>query len=328
MSWPAAAALTGSLVATGLLLTMVIGLVWFLDRYDRASLWLVGGVLVWGLVVAPLLDSAARAWLSSGGQGAASTVLSILAGATWRGVVKAVPLLLIALYSRSFDSPADGFVYGTSVGVAFAIPLVASGQLMGAQDPATTVIVAVADAVTTVGANALAGAALGVCVGAAVLAQQTTSRIAWGIGGLAGATVLQASAELGERWGIGLPAGIEGWLALAAIQTILYVAVLAGVLITEQRILRERLQEEVDLATVPPWVVDVIPYYRSRIRSDWWPRRSERTVLCRLLTRLAFRRHALGRPANERARLAGLELVQLRHRIRQALGPPPSHDGL
>jgi hypothetical protein len=191
-----------------------------------------------------------------------------------------------------------------------------------------TAMVAVADAITTVGANALAGAVLGACVGAAVLAQQTSSRFVWGAGGLVGATALQAGLELWKRWGVDSPTRIEDWLVIATVQTILYVAVFAGVVKTEQRILRERLQEEVDLATVPPWVVDIIPYFRSRIRSDWWPRRSERTVLCRLLTRLAFRRHALARPADDRARLAGLELVQLRHRIRQVLGPAPTDDGL
>ncbi len=94
---------------------------------------------------------------------------------------------------------------------------------------------------------------------------------------------------------------------------------LVGFLRSEQRILGVELAEEVELDVVPAWVVEVIPYYRRRVRSDWWPSRRERTVLARLLTRLAFRKHAVRRLPDEESQLAGLEVVRLRQQIRAKL---------
>ena len=48
--------------------------------------------------------------------------------------------------------------------------------------------------------------------------------------------------------------------------------------------------------------------------------RRERTVLARLLTRLAFRKHAVARLPRHEAELAGLEVVRLRQRVRRMLG--------
>ncbi len=94
---------------------------------------------------------------------------------------------------------------------------------------------------------------------------------------------------------------------------------LVGFLRSEQRILVVELAEEVELDVVPAWVAEVIPYYRRRVRSDWWPSRRERTVLARLLTRLAFRKHAVRLLPDEESKLAGLEVVRLRQQIRVKL---------
>jgi len=87
----------------------------------------------------------------------------------------------------------------------------------------------------------------------------------------------------------------------------------------EHQILRRELSDEVRLGVLPPWVADTIPYYRRRVRADWWPRRRERTVIARLLTRLAFRKHAVGRLPDREADLAGLEVLRLRQRVRAIL---------
>jgi hypothetical protein len=75
------------------------------------------------------------------------------------------------------------------------------------------------------------------------------------------------------------------------------------------------------LRLVPSWVPEVIPFYRRRVRSDWWPRRSERVVLSRLLTRLAFRKYQTSRLPAAEAAMASLEIVHLRTRVRRMLEP-------
>jgi hypothetical protein len=147
-------------------------------------------------------------------------------------------------------------------------------------------------------------------------------RIAWLVFGLGSATVIR-----GLPWLVEAAAGdreMSLWFGfwLAALSLAEYAAVVVSFLSLEHRILGPRLGEEVELGTVPSWVTDVIPYYRRRVRSHWWPLRRERTVLARLLSRLAFRKHALARLTADEARLAGLEIVQLRNRIRRMLEPP------
>ena len=91
---------------------------------------------------------------------------------------------------------------------------------------------------------------------------------------------------------------------------------------SERRIITDQLRDEVELGVLPDWVVEVIPSYRRRIRSDWWLDRRERAVISRLLTRLAFTKHSVSRLPVERSRLAGLEVVWLRERARRILGAP------
>ncbi len=90
---------------------------------------------------------------------------------------------------------------------------------------------------------------------------------------------------------------------------------------SEHRILKRQLGEEVALSMAPAWVVEVIPYYRRRVRGDWWPARNERTVISRLLTKIAFRKHALRHTPQDEAAIASLEVVRLRQRIRAILNP-------
>jgi hypothetical protein len=111
------------------------------------------------------------------------------------------------------------------------------------------------------------------------------------------------------------------WIVALPILYLLYVAALAVFLHSEHRILKRQLADEVKMAMVPSWVQDVIPYYRRRVRGNWWPSRGERTVISRLLTRVAFRKHAIQRLPSADAAIASLEIVKLRQRLREILDP-------
>ena len=121
------------------------------------------------------------------------------------------------------------------------------------------------------------------------------------------------------------PVGGDGsprlWLAALPALYVVYIITLSMFLHSEQRILKRQLGDEVALGLIPSWVLDVLPYYRRRIRANWWPSRSERTVIARLLTRMAFRKHALRHLPPAEAAIASLEVVSLRQRLREILDP-------
>jgi len=329
------AGLLGLLIALGfssILLILVVILVWWLDRYDREPIHLVVAVFLWGATAAPAISifllSPIFERLVSGGQGSALAMVSaFLAGPVVEELTKGVGVLLIVLFTREFDNPTDGVVYGTAVGLGFAVTetvLYGIAASTANQDqPSVALTVIAGRTVMTAGIHALSSAALGGFLGQAHLRRHSASRILWVLAGLCAAVGLHTS------WNLALlfvgPVTESGhpktWLAVVPVLYVVYFVIFAAFLRSEHRILKRELEEEVGLALIPAWVADVIPYYRRRIRGDWWPSRPERTVIARLLTRLAFRKHTLRTRSGNEDAVASLEVVWLRKRVREILGP-------
>ncbi len=329
MTWLTAALGGLALTLSASLLALVVTTMWLVDRYDREPLHVVAGVFIWGAVASTLLGTDAAAALIGATREHASC-LALLVRPTIAEAVKAAAVMIVAIVSTKFDSPADGIVYGTSTGLGFAladnVALGSAGVGGGVAGAPMAVVVATLLGIT--GMHAAAGALVGGCVGVARLAYPARVRLLWFGIGLGSAVVLHAGyvQTVLVRGG---SHSLQTWLPVAALAPyFLYVGAVALFYRWEHQILGRRLAEETKLATVPPWVVDVIPFYRRRIRADWWQLRRERTVLSRLLTRLAFRRHAIARLPESQARLSGLEVVKLRTRIRAILSPPPVQQDL
>lgn len=317
------AALLAALSLSTLLLVAVVAAVWWFDRYDREPLHLVAGVFLWGALAAPVFSVAGCSAVGFG------LDLGHLALAGWIGplveeLAKAVGILLVVFLSREFDNPTDGVVYGTACGLGFAVTenLCYTVSGLGSSAIEASLIVVLVRTALAAGIHAVSSATLGGCIGFAYLSRDRLSRIAWVIAGLVGATLIHAGWNLMllrlQSAGESVP--LTRWFVLVPALYAFYLLALWVFLRSEQRILARELTEEVELDVVPEWVVSVIPYYRRRIRADWWPSRSERTVLARLLTRLAFRKHAVRRLPEGESEIAGLEVVQLRQRIRAMLG--------
>lgn len=179
------------------------------------------------------------------------------------------------------------------------------------------------------GIHAVSSAAFGGCLGFAYLSRNRAERAIWALAGLVGAVAIHSG------WNLMLvrlvivddPVSTSRYFVAVPVLYALYLATLYVFLRSEQQILGRELAEEVELDVVPDWVLEVIPYYRRRIQSEWWPSRQERTVLARLLTRLAFRKHAVKRLPLEESQIAGLEIVRLRQRIRAMLQCQTSVEG-
>lgn len=317
------AALVVSLGVAGVFLAAVVVLVWWIDRYDREPWLVVLAVFLWGLLVAPGLVTLIGF--------AADAGATFLAGVAVRSLVeelaKGLGILLVIVFSRHFDNPTDGLVYGTAVGLGFAMT---ENLLYGfsvapelAREQALSLILG--RTVFTAGVHALASSALGAGLGFGRTSGGRLRTVGWALLGLGVAVALHSGWNLAV---VSMPTGGGGWVFPTMILGPLYLTFIlafAMMLWAEHRILLKQLSEEVALGVVPPWVGRVIPYYRRRIKRDWWPSREERIVISRLLTRLAFRKHALAARGHS-ATLEGLEVVRLRATIQGILGKPETSE--
>ncbi len=335
MSLTGALILLASLVVSTAILLIVVALVWYLDRYEREPLHMVAAVFLWGASAAPAIAAFAlvvfERWSAGSSGGLSPLVFSGIAAPLVEESAKAIGVVLIVLLTRNFDNPTDGIVYGAAVGLGFAVTenfiyCTGVGSTMGLRDFLT---LAVGRTFFAAGVHGLASATFGGFLGFAVLTRKRWQRAAWTGVGLLAACVLHGG------WNTALilvgpfapGGGPRTWLVILPGLYACYVLVFAAFLHSEHRILKRQLGDEVALSMAPAWVVDVIPYYRRRLRSDWWPLRNERTVISRLLTRIAFRKHALRHTPQDEVAIASLEVVRLRQRIRAILNPERPEEG-
>lgn len=332
MSLAAVLILLAVLVVSVALLLVVVAAVWWIDRYDREPLHVVAFVFLWGASIAPVASVVASGVLARIFGGSLmgvgfDPIGSLFPGPFIEEIAKAAGLLLIVLLTNKFDNPTDGVVYGTAVGLGFAVTenlYYAFGAISIQGGIDGILMLVVGRTLLVAGIHALSSATFGGFLGYAVLSAKRAARLGWVSAGLVLAIALHTAWNLAVQYvGILSPAGsFRGWLAIIPSLYVVYAVILAGFLRSEHRILKVELAEEVELMLAPAWIVDVIPYYRRRVRSDWWPSRVERTVIARLLTRVAFRKHALRGLPRDEANVASLELVMLRQRVREILGPP------
>jgi hypothetical protein len=321
-----ALSLAASLLISITLLIVVVGALWWFDRRGRESLRVLALVFLWGAVGAPLVSAAfwatvAGAGISAGGLDVSWHLLHLVVDEG----AKASIVLLLAARSSSLDSPTDGLVLGTAAGLGFAVFEntnlgAALAQLQGGVSWSTPLAM-----LALAGCHALATSIVGGCGGLAQLSRGGRNRALLTVAGILAAVVVRSGC-VAAMSGASPRADDPGFSsALVVIAFGLWLLVVAFCVAFERRIIDRELGEEASLAVVPPWVVEVIPYYRRRIRSNWWPLRAERIVLASLLTKLAFRKHVMDLLPPEDARVAGLEVVQLRARVRRLLAvqPPP-----
>jgi hypothetical protein len=271
------------------------------------ALLALAGAPVARLMQAPLRGSAIpEAW------GVPGLALALI-------VVAAVLPIGVVVCSRAVEGPADGAVFGGVVGVGLAVGASWLVLALTAWRPDAAALAFV------VVLHAAAGALLGAGLGFGKLASRRTLCFSVAVAAAFAAAafiavVVVAALSCWQAWG---EANIAGNLGLTAVALAALAAVLAACLAYERRLVSKQLQDEVELGVLPAWVVEVLPSYRRRIRSDWWSRRDERREIVSLLVTLAFRKHQLRTLSEDRLRLYGLEVGRLRQRARALLAPAP-----
>jgi RsiW-degrading membrane proteinase PrsW (M82 family) len=304
----------------------IVAVIWWVDRYDREPVWLVVAVAAWGGIVSPFLVrlcAEPTQWLVASLSGGSQDPRWLVVGAApvVEELVKGIGIVLVIRLTREFDNPTDGVVYGTAVGLGFAVTENLVYALAGVAQNLTTPMViglVVRRTLFTAGVHALGSSAVGAGLGFARLASKRWRAALWIMLGFVAAVVLHGGWNLAvfAAGSIGAP---TPWTVIVPLYLV-FAAGLGLLLQAEHVVLRRQMAEEVRLGVLPAWAAEVIPFYRKRIRSDWWPSRRERTIIARQLTRLAFRKHALS--SADAASIEGLEIVRLRQKVQRILNPP------
>lgn len=325
-----------SLVCAVLPMLTYLTVMWWLDRYEREPLWLVGLTFVWGAVGA--------VFLALIGNFIGHTSIGLLFGAETAELVAPVlvaPLveeptkalfLFLAVRSRAWDNMTDGFVYGAAAGLGFGMTenflyfstVASSGDLISW---AGTI------AIRTL-YSALMHATATSCVGAA-LGWAKTRRTA--------ALLLALPVGFGVAMGMhGLWNGLLTWDAAAQMNgqlTVLDFAVFPVEFITvfivyqlclrsESRLIQRELTEESASGLLPAAHVAMLASSTRRASGGWLKPRVPRALYVQAATRLAFRKAQLRAGRERSAASLEAEVQRLRAEITGLLalgeGPRPT----
>ena len=253
-----------SVLAAVLPVLIYIGLIYWVDHYEKEPVWLLSAAFVWGAVPAALLAlffntlfslpfyalfSESSAELATGG--AIAPVVE--------EVVKGLALFLILVVQRhELDSPLDGIIYGAMVGMGFAmVENVLYYTTYFGENGASGWNELVLVRGVIFGLNhALYSSLTGLGIALAQMSRNWVVRIAAPLLGLFAAIALHAIHNVAMFAGsiIGFLTGLTfGWGGV-----VLTIAIIVLSLYQERRWMRHYLVEEVGLGTLSAEELDIV----------------------------------------------------------------------
>ncbi len=253
-----------SVLAAVLPVLIYIGLIYWVDHYEKEPVWLLSAAFVWGAVPAALLAlffntlfslpfyalfSESSAELATGG--AIAPVVE--------EVVKGLALFLILVVQRhELDSPLDGIIYGAMVGMGFAmVENVLYYTTYFGENGASGWNELVLVRGVIFGLNhALYSSLTGLGIALAQMSRNWAVRIAAPLLGLFAAIVLHAIHNVAMFAGsiTGFLTGLTfGWGGV-----VLTIAIIVLSLYQERRWMRHYLVEEVGLGTLSAEELDIV----------------------------------------------------------------------
>lgn len=311
-----------------------LALVWWLDRHDREPVWLVLLTFAWGAIggvgfalLGNELFMTPLTWILGPEQAEtwAAAILAPLAEEPAKALV-----LFAVMQSRTFDGPADGFVYGAAAGLGFGMTenfLYFTSVAAGASpvDWAFTVFIRTFySAVMHAAATSWVGASLGAA---------RFSGWGWrlavlpvGFGGAMGMhalwngllTLQEVAPDIADWRAInfvGLP--LEVFAVFTTFQLALW---------QERRVLRRELADEVQQGHLPLGHASAIGSYTRRSGRGWLPPGIPQELYVRAVTRLALRKHQCRRASRRAYAWYADEVLRLRREVKalQALAGGPA----
>lgn len=116
-----------SVIAAVIPVILYVGLIYWVDRYEKEPWWLLSAAFLWGAIPGALLAVFFNSLLSLPfyaffSESAADLASGGLVAPVVEEIAKALVLFLILVVQRhELDSPLDGIIYGAMVGMGFAM---------------------------------------------------------------------------------------------------------------------------------------------------------------------------------------------------------------
>lgn len=313
--------------------------VWWLDRYDREPVWLLGLTFLWGamgavvgaVVLSSILDGLFGVAIGIAGDGlgfdasqASSMVGPVLVAPLVEEPCKAL-FLAYVIWNRHFDNMTDGFVYGAAAGLGFGMTenllyfVSASGHL--AEWGSTVVVRTFYSAVMHATATAIVGAALGYA------RFRGLGRLALsGIGGLALAMLVHGLwnglITVGEYTGGDTPFLLD--LFLFPMEVLSVFVVFQICLWDESLTIRRELMEEAAEGRIPTEHAEILASWFRRLFTGWVPKGVDHALYVQTATSLAMRKRQVRQMGSHAPEFYRDEVDRLRRQVELLLKGRPA----
>ena len=309
--------------------------VWWLDRYEREPLWMVGATFLWGAVGGALLaivfsialDSSLSLVLAGDMQEAAgAVVVAPLVEEMTKGCI-----LLLLFRHRLFDNATDGFVYGSATGLGFGMTenFLYFSMVAWQGDPMAFAGTMFARTLFSAPLHAMASGMFGAALGLAKFRRFLPARLTIPLVGLGAGMLLHfawnasaVTSQMTERFTPMLAA----FIGLPVVFCVLF-ALLQLSMLHERAIIGQQLKEEASKGLLPPSYVPILQSWIRRSRRGWLPPSIPQKHFIALCTRLAFRKHQMGNVSKEKQFDYAEEVRVLRQELQALIERASELDG-
>lgn len=298
--------------------------IWWMDRYHRQPVWLVGSVFLWGALGAVIIGITGSRFFSFPiafvfGDRVSSAVGTVLIAPFVEELAKSC-ILLVAMLRTESDSPADGIVLGAAAGLGFGMTenflyFTQVYDVSGFSAWARNVFVrTLYSAVVHCVCTATVGMAIGVARNT-----NTQQRLRIAAGGIVTAMGIHAfwnaSMILGPK--LRSPLLVNAAFTLMPLLVILLLVAYQYFLYREGNWIRLELQEEAMEGTISPSLVSslVSPWNRLRKRDP------EVTRYINAAMKLAVKRRQWKRSSGLKKERLALALAELRQALKRMRSP-------
>jgi RsiW-degrading membrane proteinase PrsW (M82 family) len=292
-------------------------LIWLMDRYDREPFWLVSlnffwgatGAIIFGIIGSIIMGLGVSEFIYQFANESDAGTLNDLAGAvvvapmveeTTKGI-----FLLLMSFSRNFDGPVDGAVYGGAIGLGFGMT---ENFLYFLSFPTSyeslfylIIIRTLFSAVLHCCTQAVLGAAIGYAKFRGLLAKFTIIPLGWGL-----------AMFMHFTWNLTVSfesTAIIGFLFMIVAVIIIFTTFQFGVY-HDGRIIMKELNEESGYGIIPKEHLNYLPYTSRRFKRGWLQGRINQKEYVKTAIRLALRKHQV-RTMKSSARASYLKEIEL-----------------
>lgn len=305
--------------------------IWWLDRYDREPVWLLGLTFLWGsigAVVGAVIGSAILDGMFSVGL----TALGAGDLTSYTGAVIVAPLveepakaifLGYVIWNRHFDNMTDGFVYGAAAGLGFGMTenllyFVSVSHDAGAWGT-TVVIRTFYSAVMHATATAIVGASLGFArfrgCAALIGAGSLGLILAMLVHGLWNGLISLGQLTGGSFFFLDL--------LLFPVEVALVFAVFQICLWDESVTIRRELLEEAERGLIPREHADILASWLRRLLRAWVPKGVDHALYVQTATSLALRKRQVRQMGQQVPAFYRDEVDRLRRQVELLLKGRP-----